>query len=92
MASNSVPVYLDRNTDIVQLHDELIVPNKHYVESTIKTWLTTYEGLVDQPSMKVIANNGKEFIKEHFGDDSVYHSMLILQYILKTIEVQQQTQ
>jgi hypothetical protein len=92
MASNSVPVYLDRNKDIVQLHDELIIPNKHYVESTIETWLMTYEGLVDQPSMKVIAKNGKEFIEEHFGNDSMYHSMLILQYILKTIEVQQQTQ
>ena len=53
--SSEIKVYLDRNKDIVQLHDELIIPNKHYVESTIETWLTTYEGLVDQLSMKVIA-------------------------------------
>lgn len=89
MASNSVPVYLDRDKEIVQLHDELIIPNKHYIESSVNNWLATYEDLKEQPSIKNIANNGKEFIKEHFGVDSMYRSMEILDYILKRLEDQQ---
>ena len=89
MASNSIPVYLDRDKEIIQLHDELIIPNRHYVESTAKTWLTTYEELVNESSMKVIADNGKEFVERHFGNDPMYNSMLILEYILKAIKDQQ---
>jgi len=89
MDSNSVPVYLNRDKTNVQLHDELILPNKHYIESTTKTWLETCKDLVDSPSLKNISDNGQKFIKDHFKNEPQFVSNSILYYILLTMESQQ---
>jgi len=92
MASNSVPVYLDRSKDIVQLHDELIIPNKHYISSTINDWPNEFKEYTKNTSLlQDMVKNGKEFIKDHFLESSQQVSMSALYYVLMQIERQQQS-
>ena len=91
MYSNCIPVYLDRNKNIVQLHDELIIPNVHYIESSVEHWLETFKSLVEEQSIRKVASNGKDFIQSHFGDNAQGSSFRILSYILLAMEAQQKT-
>ena len=100
MASNSVPVYLDRNKDIFQLHDELIRPDEHYIESTVEKWPDLFDSMkkgYDDFQMagdvisyiKNIVSNGNSFVAEHFGDDATSKSAEIVQYILSELRSKQ---
>lgn len=100
MSSNSVPVYIDRDKDIFQLHDELIRPDEHYIESTVEKWPDLFNSMkkgYDDFQMagdvvsyiKNIVSNGKSFVAEHFGDDATSKSVEIVQYILSELRSKQ---
>jgi len=86
MASNSVPVYINRMKDQIQLHDYLLQPDVHYVETTIEEWpevfnflLTTTEG---QEKCEYIRHKGTEFVNLHFMD-SAQDSVRIMEFVLR---------
>jgi hypothetical protein len=89
LASNSIPVYLQRNEDIVQLHDSLILPNVHYLKSSIADWGTTFETLGEDIKLNEISSNGKSFTREHFGLSSKNTSIQILKYTIEQISKKQ---
>ena len=65
MSSNSVPVYLNRDKSYEQLHDYLIEPDQHYVDTTFERWPAVFQEL-DDDACKSIVSKGKEFCMEHF--------------------------
>jgi len=92
MASNSLPVYIERNKDIIQIHDILIKPNIHYLESTVESWQSDFkEILKDVDKIENIIVNGKNFISEHFGHSAQHSSIEILEYIINAIAKAQNT-
>lgn len=84
MASNSVPVYIERRKDIIQLHDNFILPNVHYLDSTVEEWPKLFEEMKNQQDyLKNIAQNGIDFINKHFGNNAQEESIRILEFCLK---------
>ena len=67
MASNSIPVYLNRDTSYEQLHDYLIEPDEHYIDTDFDRWPVVFEDL-DEATCKHVVTKGKEFCNEHFTD------------------------
>jgi len=89
LASNSVPVYLQRNNDIVQLHDSLLMPNFHYIESNIADWSQTFDTIEDKHCVDSIVDNGKAFIREHFGMSSRDKCIEIVKYTIEQLSIKQ---
>ncbi len=87
LASNSVPVYLQRNKNIVQLHDSLLIPNIHYVEYDIEQWKTV--NLDNCQQFNDVVNNGKAFVKDHFGISAKDKCSNILKYTIEQISEKQ---
>lgn len=92
MASNSLPIYIERNQDITQVHDVLIKPNIHYIESTVEGWQSAFhEMLEDMEKVENIVKNGKSFINEHFGYSAQHSAIEILEYTIHKIAKAQST-
>ena len=86
MSSNSVPVYIERNMDIVQIHDHFIKPNIHYIPSSVSDWPETFENLrSDMNHLQFIAKSGQNFIHEHFKESPKKSSVEILEYTIHQI-------
>lgn len=83
MASNSLPVYIERNPNIIQTHDALIKPNIHYFKSTLKSWQSDFEEILKHPNeIEKIIQNGKDFVDEHFRRSAQLSSIEILEYTI----------
>lgn len=71
MLSNSVPVYINRKDDWIQLHDYFLEPNVHFIETSMDDWLDLFHYL-DTPQgeelCRSIAKAGKVFCAEHFSN------------------------
>lgn len=85
LASNSIPVYLQKNIDIIQLHDSLLIPNTHYVESSIDEWQRQFETLEETCCIDSIVDNGKAFINKHFGISAKDRCIQIIKYVIEQI-------
>jgi hypothetical protein len=94
MYSYSVPVYVERNKNIVQLHDELIKENEHYIETSVDEWGEKFEYLCSEQGQKFcqdIVKNGKAFCDLYFKEGPQLESQRILSYIFNTISDKQKT-
>lgn len=89
LASNSVPVYLQKNIDIVQLHDSLLIPSIHYIESDISSWPQKFETLAEDNDINAIIKNGKAFISKHFGICAKDKCNQIIKYCIEQISRKQ---
>jgi hypothetical protein len=89
LASNSVPVYLQKNTDIIQLHDLLLLPDVHYLEYDIHTWHSKFDTLEQRHNINSVIENGKDFIKKHFGISAKNKCIEIIKYTLEQISRKQ---
>lgn len=89
MLSNSVPIYIEKNTKIEQIPDILIHENKNYIHSTIDgldekfDFLQTKDG---QELSEYIINNNKTFILNTFVPSTQVASFNILQFIFDNLE------
>ena len=72
MTSNSVPVYINRRKDLIQLHDYLIEPDVHYIHTEISSWPAKFDYLlntkVGRELCSSVVENGKTFCLQHFGE------------------------
>ena len=84
MASNSIPVYLIRDTQYEQLHDYLIEPDEHYIHTDFDRWPVVFEDL-DEATCKHVVTKGKEFCNEHFTDINK-KTVDILSYTFRKME------
>tara|TARA_Y100000817_G_C16823038_1_gene529830 strand:- start:1087 stop:1362 length:276 start_codon:yes stop_codon:yes gene_type:complete len=81
MLSNSVPVYINRKDDWIQLHDYFLEPNVHFIETSMDDWLDLFHYL-DTPQgeelCRSIAKAGKVFCAEHFDNvQKMVHETLV---------------
>jgi hypothetical protein len=89
MLSNSVPIYIEKNTKIQQIPDISIHENKNYIHSTIDgleekfDFLQTKDG---QELSEYIINNNKTFIIKTFSPNPQVASFNILQFIFDNLE------
>lgn len=89
MYSNSVPIYVNKNDDIIQIPDCFIKPNINYIESSVVDIDDTYNYLQNTTGgrrhcLDIIQNN-KVFISQHFTDRPQLAAMEILNHIFHII-------
>lgn len=89
LLSNSVPVFLERNKNIIQLHDILLIPNEHYVDCSISDWPNLFNDIDNLYNIYTIANNGQKFIKQHFGLSAKEKCIDIVKYTIDSISRKQ---
>lgn len=93
MYSESVPVYINRNPKFQQLHDILLKPDVHFIDSTVDTWAQDFKELISTEEKlehcRTISKNGRDFAVEHFEPDSRQKSLQILQYSLQQMAIAQ---
>ena len=93
MHSQSVPVYINRNSKLQQLHDMLLEPNVHFIDSSINTWAKDFKDLISTPEKleycRTISKNGQTFVADHLAPDSRGKSMEILQYTVEQMSLAQ---
>jgi len=92
MYSNSVPVYINRRADLIQLHDYLIKPDVHYINTEISGWPAKFDYLLStaegQDLCGSVMENGRTFCRKHFGDAGQNVSSVctdVLSYTLNTL-------
>jgi len=93
MKSQSVPVYINRNPKFQQLHDMLLEPNVHFIDSTVDTWAEDFKDLISTPEKieycRTISKNGQVFVAEHFAPDSREKAIEILRYTIEQMSLAQ---
>tara|TARA_B100001778_G_scaffold333929_1_gene343694 strand:+ start:1243 stop:2160 length:918 start_codon:yes stop_codon:yes gene_type:complete len=93
MSSESVPVYINRNPKFQQLHDMLLKPNVHYIDSTVDNWSEDFQDLISTEEKlehcHKISKNGQVFINRHLSPDSRQISLEILNYSFRQMAIAQ---
>lgn len=93
MSSESVPVYINRNPKFQQLHDILLKPNVHYIDSTVDNWSEDFQDLISTEEKlehcHKISKNGQVFINRHLSPDSRQISLEILNYSFRQMAIAQ---
>ena len=89
MASNSVPVYINRSEKVMHLHHYLVKPGEHFIDSTIEEWPSKFEYLTTtkegQELCKEVIQNGKDFCAKYLFTST--ESLLnILEFILRNVK------
>tara|TARA_R110002020_G_scaffold103752_3_gene243089 strand:- start:8383 stop:9351 length:969 start_codon:yes stop_codon:yes gene_type:complete len=88
MASNSVPIYINRRKDLIQLHDYLIKPDVHYIHTEISEWPAKFDYLLNtaegQDLCRSVIENGKDFCRQHFGNIQAICTG-VLSYVLNSL-------
>ena len=88
MLSNSVPIYIDKNNNIIQIPDYFIKENINYIPATVNTIDDVYSYLNTTSGQKHcldIIDNNKKFIKDMFTHNPQQFAFDILEYILLLI-------
>jgi hypothetical protein len=93
MYSESVPVYINRNPKFQQLHDMILKPNVHYIDSTVDTWAEDFKDLISTEDKleycRTISKNGQAFVTEHLTPESRQKSIEILRYTIEQMSLAQ---
>lgn len=90
MLSNSVPIYLEKKSDIFQIPDCFIEENINYIASSVENIDETLDYLNNTKSGKdhclEIINNNKNFINEFFTQNPQQRSFEIMKFIFDSLK------